>query len=128
MKTNKPDSLSLYALEKLPNTGDSSLNVLVKIDGNHPVFDGHFPGLPILPGVYLIQIIKDSLNAFLPNTYQMKSAGTVKYLKPVEPGKNNKLRLEMILTYSEAGITVSASSFLQDDSVHFKFKGEFVKS
>lgn len=128
MKTDKSDSTSLYFLEQLPSTDNSQLNVLVNIDENNSVFDGHFPGLPILPGVYLIQIIKDSLNSFFPNNYQLKTAGTVKYLKPVEPRKSNKLKIEITWSESIDGLKVSAISFLEDDSIHFKFNGEFVKS
>jgi len=127
METNNPKSLSLYVLRRLPATDDKQLNVQIEINENHEVFKGHFPEMPILPGVYLIQIIKDSLNTFLPDSYQLKSAGTVKYLKPVQPEKNNRLKMEITFGQISDDLTVSASSFMEDDTVHFKFKGEFIK-
>lgn len=128
MKTNQPDTSPLYVLEHLPSEEETRLNVSVHIDKSHRVFEGHFPDFPILPGVYLIQMVKDSLNTFLPYNYRMKTASTVKYLKPVEPGKDHKLRLEIILTQGEESLLVSASTFMEDETVNFKFKGEFVKS
>lgn len=128
MKTNPLDTAPLYVLKRLPSDTESQLNISVQIDEKHRVFEGHFPDFPILPGVYLIQMVKDSLNTFLSDNFWMKTASSVKYLKPVEPGKNKSLRLEITLTETEDSLLVSASSFLEDETVNFKFKGEFVKS
>lgn len=128
MKTNQPDSSSVYVLERMPSEDENRLNISVQIDESHRVFDGHFPDFPILPGVYLIQMVKDSLNEFLPDSYRLKTASSVKYLKPVEPGKDYKLRLEITLTDGEESLLVSANTFLEDETINFKFKGEFVKS
>ena len=128
MKTSEQDATQLYALKLLPTSTGTQLNVQVEIVENHAVFDGHFPGLPILPGVYLIQMIKDSLNSFLPGNYRVHSADTVKFLLPVEPGKNNMLRMEMTLKESVDKLIVTAISFLEDNTIHFKYKGEFVRS
>lgn len=128
MKTSDQNISQLYTFQQLPTSDTGQLNVRVEISENHAVFDGHFPGLPILPGVYLIQIIKDSLNTFLPGNYNARAVDFVKYLVPVEPNKNNVLRLEMTLKESDSNMVVSANSYFEDNTVHFKFKGEFVRS
>lgn len=128
MKTSDQNISQLYTLQQLPTSDAGQLNVRVEISENHSVFDGHFPGLPILPGVYLIQMIKDSLNAFLPGNYSARAVDSVKYLVPVEPNKNNVLRLEMTLKESDSNMVVSTNSYFEDNTVHFKFKGEFVRS
>lgn len=128
MKTSEQDATQLYVLKLLPTSTGTQLNVQVELRENHSVFDGHFPGLPILPGVYLIQMIKDSLNSFLRDNYRVHSADTVKFLLPVEPGKNNMLRMEMTLKESVDKLMVTANSFFEDNTIHFKYKGEFVKS
>lgn len=128
MTTSPSDISPIYVLERLSSIDENQLNISVLIDKNHRVFDGHFPNFPILPGVYLIQMVKDSLNTFLTDNYRMEAASSVKYLKPIEPGKNNKLRLEITLTQDEEGLLVSANTFLEDETVNFKFKGKFIIS
>lgn len=53
---------------------------------NHPAFAGHFLGMPILPGVVLldvaIQIMADT-NQIDPAHYKISS---VKFLSPAKPG------------------------------------------
>ena len=57
------------------------------IPADHPAFAGHFPGMPILPGVVLLdhalQIIIDS-NAI---AAQNCSINSVKFLSPAMPGE-----------------------------------------
>ena len=57
------------------------------IPADHPAFTGHFPGMPILPGVVLLdhalQIITDA-NAITPHSCSINS---VKFLSPAMPGE-----------------------------------------
>lgn len=34
----------------------------VRLDASHPVYRGHFPGHPVLPGVCTLQIVRECLN------------------------------------------------------------------
>jgi 3-hydroxymyristoyl/3-hydroxydecanoyl-(acyl carrier protein) dehydratase len=57
------------------------------IPADHPAYAGHFPGLPILPGVVLLDAALHALAAWQDmqdTTWQLKSA---KFHSPVQPGE-----------------------------------------
>ena len=79
------------------------------VDPANPIFDGHFPAKPILPGIFLIEAVAQTAGVMLGSAAPQdadkspsdKSAGGVallaavnrfKFLKPVAPGQ--ELRIE----------------------------------
>lgn len=58
------------------------------IPADHPAYAGHFPGLPILPGVVLLDAALHALAVrqdMQDTTWQLKSA---KFHSPVQPGES----------------------------------------
>jgi 3-hydroxyacyl-[acyl-carrier-protein] dehydratase len=97
----------------------------IEIDPAHEIFQGHFPGQPILPGVCLIEMVKEVLKEIGQKSYKLVSAATIKYLHVVDPGKDQILTFEFGIT-EEAGVKrVNVTSFLPDGTSNFKFKGTF---
>jgi 3-hydroxyacyl-[acyl-carrier-protein] dehydratase len=72
------------------------------IDPADPIFAGHFPAKPILPGVLLIEAVAQTAGVMLGSAVPNLTAGTgvallaavnrFKFLKPVTPGQ--ELRIE----------------------------------
>jgi 3-hydroxymyristoyl/3-hydroxydecanoyl-(acyl carrier protein) dehydratase len=74
------------------------------VDPANPVFAGHFPARPILPGVFLIEAVAQTAGVMLgsatPQVAARSNGGVAllaavnrfKFLKPVTPGQN--LRVE----------------------------------
>lgn len=72
----------------------------VAIDADHPAFDGHFPGQPILPGVVLLSLVMQALDgqaALRDRLGATPVIDSVKFLAPVVPG--GRLRVQL----TEAG-------------------------
>lgn len=62
------------------------------IPTDHPAYAGHFPGLPILPGVVLLDAALHALAVqqdMQDTTWQLKS---VKFHSPVQPGESLTLQ------------------------------------
>src|SRR5215471_6378064 len=71
---------------------------------NEPFFTGHFPGLPIMPGVLIVEAIAQAGGALLLTEIEDRSDKVMvftgidraKFRKPVSPG--DQLRLEVEVT------------------------------
>ncbi len=53
---------------------------------DHPAFDGHFPGRPVLPGVALLAEALAAAGASSGTPGHQWSVQSVKFLSPVSPG------------------------------------------
>jgi 3-hydroxymyristoyl/3-hydroxydecanoyl-(acyl carrier protein) dehydratase len=71
------------------------------VDPADPIFVGHFPAKPILPGVLLIEAVAQTAGVMLgsagpqgpgPGVALLAAVNRFKFLKPVTPGQN--LRVE----------------------------------
>lgn len=72
----------------------------VDIRADHPAFDGHFPGQPILPGVVLLSLVMQALER--PGALRARLGAkpvidNVKFLAPVRPGAR------LVVQLAEAG-------------------------
>lgn len=77
-----------------PQTAPVVLTVDVAADD--PVFAGHYPGFPVLPGVYLIgyadQAVRASVGSALP---PLSSVDSCRFHRPVYPGDRVTVTAEL---------------------------------
>jgi 3-hydroxyacyl-[acyl-carrier-protein] dehydratase len=58
------------------------------LPASHPMFAGHFPGNPIVPGAYLLAVVERKANDWLRaqgSTAQVGGVSAVKFLRPLRP-------------------------------------------
>ena len=65
----------------------------VRINAEHRVFAGHFPGRPVVPGVMTMMMIRECVeDAMHLKSTHYASIGECKYLQPIIPdGRNLKI-------------------------------------
>ena len=84
----------LYTIQSLSETGNQILaSVLLRPD--HPIFLGHFPGQPVLPGVCMMEMITEITGEQLKNTFRISGSPLVKFLHMIDPEKNPVINLEI---------------------------------
>lgn len=66
------------------------------IPQNHPCFQGHFPGHPILPGVLILERVLTHARSQIKGSFESYALLNVKFLASVSPGDN------LNLTFSES--------------------------
>jgi 3-hydroxymyristoyl/3-hydroxydecanoyl-(acyl carrier protein) dehydratase len=67
------------------------IRVQRRIEADHPVFDGHFPGAPLLPGVLLLsEVLEAAIAGGWTAPLQIAAA---KFLAPVRPGSTLAIEL-----------------------------------
>lgn len=73
----------------------------VLLDEQHFIYQAHFPGEPITPGVCVIQIAKELLEDRLHRDYEIKRVKNAKFLSVISPKKTPRV------TYIFEKLTVS---------------------
>ncbi|MCB9426284.1 MAG: 3-hydroxyacyl-ACP dehydratase [Flavobacteriales bacterium] len=84
-----------YQLDELNKISDTQYEAFVTLNKNHEIFDGHFPGNPVTPGVCMMQIIKELTEEIIGSTLFMKQSSNVKFMAIINPNTNPKLKLNL---------------------------------
>ena len=59
----------------------------IRFDASHPIFAGHFPGHPIVPGACLIQIAEELASLQAGRPVRITAIRNLKFRQPVTPDK-----------------------------------------
>jgi 3-hydroxyacyl-[acyl-carrier-protein] dehydratase len=95
------------------------------VNANHQIFEGHFPGQPVVPGVCMMQMVKEIMEVVLQKKINLVKAHEMKFLAVIDPQQNNDIHAQLKYTPGENdSVTVSATLF-KNEIIHFKFKGVF---
>ncbi|MBE1491991.1 3-hydroxyacyl-ACP dehydratase FabZ family protein [Plantactinospora soyae] len=94
---------------RLVSAGPDQAVATATVDPADPVFAGHFPGFPLLPGVYLVELVGQTVRAALHGSYRPELAALdrCRFLSPVAPG--DELRIEVALTWSGPDLRCAAT-------------------
>jgi len=111
-----------FNITNLESTG-SDINAVLEIDASHKIFEGHFPGQPVVPGVCMMQMLKEIMEEVTGEKLNLVKAHEMKFLAVIDPVINNIISATLKYSKEENGnITLSATLF-KDELIHFKFKG-----
>jgi|ERR1022692_1041846 3-hydroxyacyl-[acyl-carrier-protein] dehydratase len=103
----------------------SSAKAVLKINPAHEIFAGHFPGTPVVPGVCMMQIVKEILEDVLAKDINLIKADHVKFLTVINPQKISSVQLDLKYTITDSQDIITMASLYNDGVVYFKFKGLF---
>ena len=75
----------------------------IRLNPGHVIFDAHFPGEPVTPGVCLIQMGRELVEDFIGRHLRLKLLKNVKFLSMVSPADTPEFCFHITkLTYSES--------------------------
>lgn len=125
----KPDQMflnNLYQIKQgFPESNVSKFSVIIELNPSHEVFNGHFPGKPILPGVCMVQILKELMSSYSDCKLTLMSAGSIKYLSIIDPLVNNIIHFDIEMDRTEQGGLSCKAALYFESHVFCRFKGEF---
>ena len=113
-----------YTITSINMEGNVIAATLV-INAKHEIFDGHFPGQPVVPGVCMMQMVKEITGIALVKDLQLIKGNELKFLQIIDPRENKEINIRV--QYNELQrdiINVLASLFIENVQC-FKFKGTF---
>lgn len=93
-----------YTLLQSENINATDWSVQVVLNPQHPVYGGHFPGQPVVPGVCMLQIIKECVEEICKHTLQYKQIASCKFLSAINPNETPELKLALTIKKNEDNV------------------------
>jgi len=90
-----------YKVQSLDKTADQKYLAVILINEKHEIFKGHFPGNPIMPGVCMMQIIKELIEEVTGSSLIMQSLSNVKFMALINPEVTPELQIELDITVND---------------------------
>ena len=103
-------------------TSPDTVMTKISINESHKIFEGHFPGMPVVPGVCMVQIILEIMEAVTKKPVRLTEADTIKFLAVMSPTENKKIDV-MINYYAEQRRFLINASIFSGPVIFFKLKG-----
>jgi 3-hydroxyacyl-[acyl-carrier-protein] dehydratase len=116
-----------YKLISLEKTAETKYLAIVLINEEHEVFKGHFPGNPIMPGVCMMQIIKELTEQISESSLFMESLSNAKFMALINPFNTPELRLELDVSMTETDLVKVKNVTYFDDTVALKLSSVYRK-
>jgi len=97
-------------------TSDKTIDAEIALQPLHPVYAGHFPGQPVVPGACMLQMLKEIIAGALPAAVQMVKATDIKFVRMVNPVEDSVLRVNIQYTSSTGLLNITATIFKGDEA------------
>ena len=88
-----------------------SVKAKIAINTSHGILKGHFPGLPVVPGVCMMQMVLEMVEVSSGKQVSLIAADSMKFLAVINPEQSGEI--EMAISYAEDGgqFLISATLF-----------------
>jgi|GEM_PF-3845810 3-hydroxymyristoyl/3-hydroxydecanoyl-(acyl carrier protein) dehydratases len=60
---------------------ENAYTAWLEFDAKHPLYRGHFPGMPVTPGAVLLQTAEELIGVFSEQPYKLTGAKQLKFLR-----------------------------------------------
>jgi 3-hydroxyacyl-[acyl-carrier-protein] dehydratase len=115
-----------YTIHNSQVREDGKYLMEIRIHPDHPIFNGHFPGRPVTPGVCMLQIIKNITEDLLQAKLRMRSAKNIRFYAIIDPSVHPMLTLELAVQETETIQIKVNCSF--DDTLALKMELNFCRT
>ncbi|WP_300565714.1 3-hydroxyacyl-ACP dehydratase [Flavobacterium sp.] len=117
-----------YKVEQVEKVSEGKYKAIVYLNNEHDVFNGHFPGNPVTPGVCMMQIIKELSQEITESPLVMISSSNVKFMAIINPNINPRLHLELEISGDiNTEIKVKNTTYF-DETVALKLTNTYKKA
>lgn len=89
---------NFYHILHLHHTPDGDICGSVKLMPTHAIYEGHFPGHPIVPGMCTLTIVRECLSRLLRKQVKFTNIKECKFITSVTPSENCTLNLHFSLS------------------------------
>lgn len=91
---------NFYHIEKIEQIAEGEFDVSVVLHASHPIYVGHFPGKPVVPGVCTLTVIKEILGKICLRKVVFSSIKECKYVSALLPKEDIGITVHLSITGS----------------------------
>src|SRR6187549_3160747 len=88
-----------------------AIKATVTINKTDRIFNGHFAGLPVMPGGCMVQMVKEILELGVNKTLRIESADNIKFLSVIDPRQHGEVSASIDYTETENAFAINATLF-----------------
>ena len=103
-----------YKLKEMIRSAANEISADIHVPSDSPWFDGHFPGVPILPGVAQIGMVFDAISKAHNQNLMISSVRRVRFKHIIRP--DDQLKIIVAPLKQEAG-SYSFRILIRDEAV-----------
>ena len=113
----------LYKVTANEKTAEG-ISAKIHLNKDHDIFKGHFPGNPVMPGVCMIQIIKELTEEPTGKDLFLAVSSNIKFMAIINPEKNPDLQLTIDIAEENGEVKVKNTT-LFEETVALKLNATF---
>ena len=112
-----------YTIDNFSKEGESVM-ATIALNNNHDIFRGHFPGHPVVPGVCMMQIVRELMEKASGKRMRIAVGENMKFLSIINPLENPVVEVAINFSAEPDLFKINATLFA-GPVTFFKFKGGF---
>ena len=94
---------NFYTILSSESSDSTIWTIQIKLNPGHPVYQGHFPGHPVVPGVCLLQLIKECVEDIRQQKLQVTQVSSCKFLSAINPIETPHISVALTFKETEEG-------------------------
>ncbi len=93
---NMTESIQAARVGEMQRSGADSATLEFRFAATQPVFAGHFPGHPILPGIFQLEIAHVAAEALGEASFNVREIVKAKFRRPIRPDETIRVEVKLI--------------------------------
>ncbi|MCB0760135.1 MAG: 3-hydroxyacyl-ACP dehydratase [Flavobacteriales bacterium] len=118
--------MAAFYHKKSQSQGEDGHAFHIELNAQHPVYEGHFPGQPVAPGVMLTRMIQELTEEISGSKLFLAEARSIKFLKFVDPTATPTLDVHIQLIPDEEVVKINSRADFEG-ATYFKLNATFNK-
>ena len=110
-----------FHIQKIENEG-SALKAFININKTHKIFQGHFPAVPIVPGVCMMQMMREIMELQCKRKLIIRSGDNMKFLSVINPTVNSEIEAAIQYEEGQDGSVKINATLHAGTTIFFKLK------